>query len=428
MNIFFEEIFLKIKIKPNRICSKIFFPSNDDPNDEDEILGEEIKKKRFIFIEKMPILLIKFHIFSDEILKNHIQLIVKEKPILKREGILKSKKLFLFDINKKNILENLNKKTTIKEISISSNLNYNLTKRFIRKIQLTNKHIKEKENKNKLREIYTKLVTEFIEKDNNRFFSLKDIKTKFEQTHEFIKNLGGNYLSNSQFYKLVTSKKYLNYSYKCASKYFVPELNEEISIINRYNYSKILMNHKVYRHEVIYIDETGIKLSDFSKKGWTRRGNKCKYNKRIYISKNISIIVAISNRRIISFMFYRGGLSGNTFVEWLLKTYKILNLDLSKTLFVLDNLKSHKPKKFINKLNLHFQFLYLPPYMPMMNPTEYLFCYIKQKLKKIRFTSEKSLFEYLKQEIWKISNNKLQNFEMKANTYVLKSINQEKIT
>lgn len=412
MNTSESYFFVKIKININRKSTKVFYP-NENNNQEVNFIDSNLDDHyKFKFTEMLCHLYIKFDLISDELLIKMIHLSNKSNKIKKRTYRY---------ITKKEIVNKLNQ---ISKNNTNNEVYYNF--KYKNNDKSLNPYIRnmKKEKNLILKKEYLVKLEEFINNNNNNFKSLKTIKNAFENSHEYkSKNISKVKISNSTFYLWVTSKKNLNYSIKKASKYHIPELNNHKIKLIRYEYAREILLHRLYGNEIIYIDESSFKYTDFILKGWSKRGRKLEANNKIKNSLNISLLAGISESRVVSFIFFEGGVTSSCFYSWLLQTYQALNLNLEKTVFVMDNLKSHKSKKYFLKLKSYFQILFLPIYTPMMNPIEYMFSYLKNYTRRIVFNNQNQYLNYVRNIINGIDKDKLVEFIRGADRYILKSIN-----
>lgn len=395
-----EEI--NINIPYDREMTDIYYPSlknnNEEMNFDISLMNNNIK---WNFKSNLSQLFMKFDNISKETLERLL-----ENTNLKCKKI---KKLNKNNTTKKQILQEIN----------SDSIEYSNYK---------NKAIKEYTNSIlKFKNDYINYLNNYIQLSDNRFLSLRVLKQNFEETISYKVKFGVKKITHSTFYNWISNKSILNYSYKKTSKYFIPEMNSLSDKEKRFEYAYQILLHRMYDHTIIYIDETGFKISDCSNRGWAKRGVGCKLNKKIKQSKNITLLAAITSNKVISFIFFKRGTSGNIFYLWLLNTIKMLNLNQNNTVFILDNLKSHYSKKYYPKLKIYFQFLFLPPYLPMVNPIEYMFSYIKRITRRIQFQSEEKLMRYIKNILININESILFSFQQATDKYILKMINMESL-
>lgn len=424
---------IKIKVKPDKPTTKIIFPIFTEDSDDDNISLKSDKfqniEENWIFEEDLKKLDEDPKVDFDVIMNyaKQWELITQLNNNKNQNYISKKDLLVDININNENLINLFQKEKfpSRKEISKVGNIKLNTARLIFRKIN--KKESNNNCNSSNFKDNYIKYLKTFIEIENNRFLSLRILKIKFQKSEFYKERFKSIKIARSTFNKWIRDKKYMNYSFKTVSKYYVPQKNDEGSINQRYNYSYELISNLIKGNDIIYVDETGFKLSDVSKRGWTLKGTKCKYNRWIGQTKNITFLSALNQNSVVSYIFYRKGTTSNTFYNWFLKTYQKLKFNPNKTVFVLDNLRSHHSLFYHKKLNSYFKFLFLPTYQPMMNPIEYLFSYVKRKIRMKFITTEKKLLSVIYQIMKKIDKKKISGFLNGSYKYLYKSIKKESI-
>lgn len=162
----------------------------------------------------------------------------------------------------------------------------------------------------------------------------------------------------------------------------------------------------IHPSKIISIDETYIYPQLYHDYGWAigrfkqfRKNNQPKF----------SVIMAISNKKIIDFEIHRSNINGTIFHSFL--NNKICNIYKNKYI-LMDNVRFHKCK-FITDLitNSNNKCLFIPPYSPQFNPIENVFSKIKHNFKKLIDTDIPSKFQKC---ISLITKNDLNNYYLHA--------------
>jgi len=167
--------------------------------------------------------------------------------------------------------------------------------------------------------------------------------------------------------------KMANYSYKNI-KTTVCTHSKEALTKKRIEYSENLniTNYVNY----ISIDETSFCINDYSKKCYSLKGVKVEnIMKHQRIRERYTLLLAISNKNIVGYKLFKGGLKIDIYKNFLIDNKENFK---GKTLLK-DNLATHKNKSILeyckeNNIKLSF----IPPYSPDFNPIENYFSEIKR--------------------------------------------------
>jgi transposase len=145
-------------------------------------------------------------------------------------------------------------------------------------------------------------------------------------------------------------------------------------------YPAIARRARAARAVIYWGDETGISNQDQIGRSYAPKGRTpvvARTAKRI----TRSMISAVSNRGLMRFMLYEGGLNADGFIAFLRRLTKDAG---RKVLLIVDNLTVHKAGKVQAWVESHgheIELCYLPAYAPDHNPTEYLNNDLKQQLR-----------------------------------------------
>lgn len=234
-------------------------------------------------------------------------------------------------------------------------------------------------------------IEPFIKKllDNDSYITLKIIQTKIKNKFNFTYSL-------SFIHTFIRRK--LKYSFKKVSKKLFSK-----------NLKSLLMKQKTFHkhikntNKLISIDESYIHSNYCYKYGWSPVGQKLikfvKTNPTKY-----SILMAISNTKIVSYEIHTGNINTSIFYKFINK----LNTKFKNTQFLMDNVSFHKSKiitdLFINSSN---ELLFIPPYSPHLNPIEEVFSQIKRNY--FNFSRGDTLYK-LKKSIRTVKKRHLENY------------------
>jgi len=236
-------------------------------------------------------------------------------------------------------------------------------------------------------------VIPFISKclDNNKYITIKDIKLKL------YKKFNHPY-SYSFIYTIIKNK--LKYSYKKVNNKFYYKSMKKLKIIQK-QFSKFIKNIPV--NKIISIDETYLYTNFTKNYGWSKIGFKLTNYKKANPIK-YSILMAISNKKIINYEIYKTNINKDIYYNFIFK----LNELYTNHYFLMDNVSFHKSKKISDLMqNSYNELLYIPPYSPEFNPIEFVFSQFKRNLINL---NQKNIFIKIKKSLKLIKQNHLENY------------------
>ena len=198
--------------------------------------------------------------------------------------------------------------------------------------------------------------------NKNKFIRLKDLQYKI------IKKFNHKY-SLSFIYTLIRKK--LQYSYKKVNNKLYSNSIDNLQIKQK-EFKDTIKNINI--DKIISIDETYIYSNHSLIYGWNKTGERLIHYKKSNPVK-YSIIMAINNKKIISFKMYKTNINKYIFKQFMFNLNKIY----TNNYFLMDNVSFHKSKIiidiFINSTN---KLLFIPPYSPQFNPIEEVFSQFKR--------------------------------------------------
>jgi len=148
------------------------------------------------------------------------------------------------------------------------------------------------------------------------------------------------------------------------------------------DYPKIAARAKREKAAIYWSDETGINNQDQIGKGYAPEGQTPVLHQTAQ-KFSTSMIAAVSNRGLMRFRLYQGGLNVDIFIDFMKRIVKDAK---QKVFLIVDNLRVHHAKKVRawlaqDDVNKRIEIFYLPPYAPEHNPDEYLNNDLKQQIK-----------------------------------------------
>jgi transposase len=198
------------------------------------------------------------------------------------------------------------------------------------------------------------LVVSTIKKylDNNKFITLIQIRKK-------LSNKLNKLFSVSFIYTII--KKTLKYSYKKINKKLVPKSLKYLQH-KRKEFIKNIKN--IDQNKIICLDESYMYSNHIVNYGWTKIGEPLIHQIKANPIK-YSIIMAITNKKIIKTEIYNHNINTKTFLSFMIQ----LNNLFKDHYFLMDNVSFHKTKGIVELFsNSTNKLLYIPPYSPEFNP------------------------------------------------------------
>jgi len=229
--------------------------------------------------------------------------------------------------------------------------------------------------------------------DDNKFVTLVKIQSNL------LKKFNKKY-SIGFIYNII--KKTLKYSYKkISNKYY----NKSLDTLKQKQQLFIDTIKDIDKNKIICIDETYIHSNYTTNYGWSKIGEPIIQYKQVNPVK-YSIIMAISNKRIIDYKINNKNINSKIFFEFMSN----LNNQYNNYYFLMDNVSFHKSASICNIfINYTNKLLYIPPYSPEFNPIEEVFSQIKRLIRNhpysniikkfkicIKEVKQKHLFNYYK--------------------------------
>lgn len=137
------------------------------------------------------------------------------------------------------------------------------------------------------------------------------------------------------------------------------------------NYPRI---HKAARREgaeIYWCDETGVSTRENYQRGYAPKGKTPQLAVTSVVSCRISMISAVSNRGLLTFHAYSGGLTILKFLRFVKAV--IHDSPSRKVVLIVDNLRIHHAKivkAWAARHRAEVKMFYLPAYSPELNPDE----------------------------------------------------------
>jgi hypothetical protein len=151
---------------------------------------------------------------------------------------------------------------------------------------------------------------------------------------------------------------------------------------------------------MVYIDESHIDMSSLDKRRWAPVGKKAFIRSRFVQTTRYSVIMAISEALGVSHVeIIQGNVDSDIFLHFLLnmheRLYPVTLTQHRNTSIILDNVSFHHSpniKSFFQ--NFNYNAIYLPPYSCELNPCEYVFGFLKNRIRiPINSSSRENIIE-----------------------------------
>ena len=135
--------------------------------------------------------------------------------------------------------------------------------------------------------------------------------------------------------------------------------------------------------QLIFIDETGCNVKLTPEYGWAIRGERLVDRRPACRGKNLSVVGAIREDRVLCHEKFEGALNGDRWLHFVAKT--LVPHLYPGDIVVVDNLRVHKNPDAIALIEAEGATLkFLPPYSPDMNPIELCWSFLKHHLRRLR--------------------------------------------
>jgi transposase len=153
-----------------------------------------------------------------------------------------------------------------------------------------------------------------------------------------------------------------------------------------------LSRFKSENREIVYLDESGFKVSDHRPYGYAARGKACQSEYNWQLKNQTNAIGAIHHKKLCAVGLFDCNINSDIFHGWI---EQVLIPELPKTsIIVMDNATFHKRKDTQELIESHgHQILWLPAYSPDYNPIEQMWAWVKKKRQEWRIDCVDFLFK-----------------------------------
>lgn len=152
------------------------------------------------------------------------------------------------------------------------------------------------------------------------------------------------------------------------------EANEE----KRATYQELIKD--IPPQSLVYIDESGIEMSDCKDRGWGKKNEKLVGKKSGKYYERTNIIAGYVNHKSIAPMIFNGSCNTKLFETWV-EEFLIKELQAGQFV-VMDNAAFHRSQKARDLIqSVGCKVIFLPPYSPDFNPIEKFWANMKRWIK-----------------------------------------------
>ncbi len=240
---------------------------------------------------------------------------------------------------------------------------------------------------------------------------------------ELLRNEIGKNLSKSTLSRILRNK--LGYRYRKTTL-----KNKKIgcknNILSSFLFIKVIVRSMMQNLEIIYIDESGVKIDNKHFRTWINKG----YNFGLTSGETgkTNLLMAVSKEKVVYYEMNRENINGNVFLNFINKLYdRVDSFKRNKLLFIMDNATFHRTEENIHNFkNKGIRILFNSPYKSEFNPIEYVFRHLKNYIYKKIFSTLEEVENFVKEividkinsvNLLKICNSSLREYENYQNKY-----------
>jgi transposase len=134
---------------------------------------------------------------------------------------------------------------------------------------------------------------------------------------------------------------------------------------------------KIDRSNIVYIDESGIDISEVKDRGWGKKDKRLRGQKSGKYYQRINIVAGYINNNSIAPMIFESSCDTQLFERWV-EEFLIKELKVGQVV-ILDNATFHKSQKVRSLIEaVKCKIIFLPPYSPDLNPIEKFWANMKR--------------------------------------------------
>jgi transposase len=141
-------------------------------------------------------------------------------------------------------------------------------------------------------------------------------------------------------------------------------------------FPKIKVLARRFKADIYFGDEAGVRSDFHSGTTWAKRGQ-TPIVSSTGARFGLNLISAVSPRGLMRFMFTKGRVSADIFIEFL---KRLIHNSQRPIFLIVDGHPTHKAKKvskFVDSVKKRLHLFFLPPYSPELNPDEWVWNHLK---------------------------------------------------
>ena len=221
------------------------------------------------------------------------------------------------------------------------------------------------DKRKKFNSVLISKLREYLKFPANQIKTMSQIRTDFYNSNRnSFRNLQNPCLSS--YWKVITSKKILNYSRKRLGL-LGSYKTENIQLrTQRLKHAKRIAYFSEQGYEIIYLDESGFNVNFQPSYGYSVRNQKPRLPARSKKSVNYTLLAAVSKNRILGYNIYKKSVLGVDFFQFLAQIFQEFDLQSRKVLILFDNANIHKKKEYWPQFRKYLNLGLLPPYSPQV--------------------------------------------------------------
>jgi len=188
---------------------------------------------------------------------------------------------------------------------------------------------------------------------------------------------------------IATIAKYIgrfNYSFKRLNV-IAAAANTEALWQERNQFAVWFLTQRGNQRNIVFVDEVGFKMTTRVSRGRSKKGEKAQYVGPAINSRNVSVVAGMTNTGLLHYEVLTG--PGNSerfmhFIDDMAGARDLLRLP-NDSVIIMDNVPFHRNRQVVELMELRgWNYKFLPPYSPFLNPIECLFSQWKNYVKNPR--------------------------------------------